>query len=126
MSEWIWEPKPEDARRTNVWRYMQKLGFSDREAFLKYSTYKLEEFWGDLAMELDVEWSRPYEHVLDGWAGNACARWFVGGQLNIAANVLERHGRSSRELTFAELQREVNRLASGSARDDMESGFDIC
>ena len=128
MADWIWQPTPEQTERTNVMRYMKRLGFTDREAFLRYSTDKLEEFWGDVAAELGVEWMRPYTQVLDASRGVEWTRWYVDGQLNIAANTLDRHahGPSStrvaiiseaedgarRELTFAELARETGRLAS--------------
>ena len=35
MSEWIWQPDPAAMPQTNVWGFMQRLGFSDREAFLR-------------------------------------------------------------------------------------------
>jgi acetyl-CoA synthetase len=128
MPDWIWQPTPEFARATNVFRYMQKLGFDDRQAFLRYSVDQLEEFWGDLAVELGVEWTQPFTQVLDTSRGVEWARWYVGGKLNIAANTLDRHTRgprssriavisecedgSRRVLTFAELGREVNQVAN--------------
>ena len=33
----IWEPTREFVESTNVWRFMQRLGFDDREAFLRFS-----------------------------------------------------------------------------------------
>ena len=35
-SKWIWEPTREWIDQTNVWRFMRKLGFTDREAVLQY------------------------------------------------------------------------------------------
>jgi acetyl-CoA synthetase len=142
MSDWIWRPTSEFATRTNVFRYMRKLGFSsyerDREAFLRYSVDHLEEFWGDLAVELGVEWAQPFTQVLDTSRGVEWSRWYTGGKLNIAANTLDRHARgaasgriaiisecedgSRRELTFAELGREVNQVASALAGLNLEVG----
>jgi acetyl-CoA synthetase len=51
-----------------------------------------EAFWAGLAGEL--EWIAPWTKVLD-W-NPPDARWFVGGQLNISANCLDRHVRTSR------------------------------
>ena len=128
MTKWIWRPDPEQIKRTNVWRYMQKLGFSDREEFLRYSVDKLDEFWGDLAVELGVEWFEPFTQVLDQSRGVEWARWYIGGKLNIAANTLDRHARgvsarrtaivsecedgTRRELTFQQLASEVNQVAN--------------
>ncbi len=138
MSPWIWQPTPEFAQRTNVFRYMRKLGFTDREAFLRYSVDHHEEFWGDLAVELGVEWAQPFTRVLDASRGIEWARWYVDGKLNIAANTLDRHARgaasgriavisecedgSRHELTFAQLAREVNQLTNALATLDLEIG----
>ena len=42
---WIWEPSREWIEQTNVWQFMRKLGFTDREEFLRYSRENIEEFW---------------------------------------------------------------------------------
>ncbi len=47
-----------------------------------------DEFWGAAAEE--IEWTRPWEAVLDRSATPA-ARWFVGGELNTCHNALDRH-----------------------------------
>ncbi len=138
MSEWIWQPTPEFARATNVWRYMQRLGFSDREEFLRYSVDNLTDFWGDLAVELGIEWFAPFTKVLDASRGVEWARWYIGAKLNIASNTLDRHARGARanrtaivsesedgtrrELTFAELAREVNQAANALRELDLQPG----
>jgi acetyl-CoA synthetase len=45
-------------------------------------------FWAKQAERLD--WSRPWDEVLD-WSNPPFAKWFVGGQLNVAYNCLDRH-----------------------------------
>ncbi len=52
----------------------------------------LEGFWAGFASEL--EWMRPWDTVLEWQSPHA--KWFVGGQLNISANCLDRHVRSAR------------------------------
>ena len=61
----IWEPSPEFVRSTNVWRFMQSLGFSDREAFLRFSCNEPERFWDALMREIGVDWFTPYHTVMD-------------------------------------------------------------
>jgi acetyl-CoA synthetase len=51
-----------------------------------------EGFWEGFAKEL--EWIKPWSKVLD-W-NPPDAKWFVGGQLNISSNCLDRHVRSWR------------------------------
>jgi acetyl-CoA synthetase len=46
-----------------------------------------EAYWADEARKL--EWIRPWSKVLE-WDPPR-AKWFVGGQLNVAANCLDRH-----------------------------------
>ena len=83
-----------------------------------------EGFWAELAGEL--EWSRPWDTVLDWQPPHA--KWFVGGQLNVAVNCLDRHVRGPRRnkaaiiwegepgdrrtLTYFELFREVSAFAN--------------
>jgi acetyl-CoA synthetase len=51
-----------------------------------------EAFWAGFAREL--EWIKPWSQVLEWNAPDA--KWFVGGQLNVAANCLDRHVRTAR------------------------------
>ena len=83
-----------------------------------------EAFWASFATTL--EWMKPWGQVLD-W-NPPHAKWFVGGQLNVSANCLDRHVRTAhrnkgaiiwegepgdrRTLTYYELHREVCRFAN--------------
>ncbi|MEU8118605.1 acetate--CoA ligase [Spirillospora sp. NPDC049024] len=82
-------------------------------------------YWAEQADRLT--WSKRWDDVLD-WSNPPFAKWFVGGELNVAYNCVDRHveaGRGdkvayhwegepgdSRTLTYADLQREVNRAAN--------------
>ncbi|MEU9845466.1 acetyl-coenzyme A synthetase N-terminal domain-containing protein, partial [Actinomadura sp. NPDC048032] len=82
-------------------------------------------FWAEQADRL--AWTKRWDDVLD-WSNPPFAKWFVGGELNVAYNCVDRHveaGRGekvayhwegepgdSRTLTYADLQREVNRAAN--------------
>ncbi len=124
----IWEPTREFSEQTNVWRFMQRLGFHDLAQFLRFSWEQPEEFWDEMMREMDVEWFAPYRKVLDASRGPEWAQWFVGGKLNIAHNCLGRwaetdrvaclwEGESgeTRRVTFAELQVETNRVSNALA-----------
>lgn len=121
----IWEPSREWVEQTNVWRFMRRLGFDDRDTFLNWSSAHPETFWDEMLREMDIEWARPYERVLDESRGPEWARWFIGGKLNIARNCLERHRNSARPaivaesedgpvrtLSFGDVDREASRLAN--------------
>ncbi|MEV4417588.1 acetate--CoA ligase [Catellatospora sp. NPDC049609] len=82
-------------------------------------------FWETQAKRLD--WARPWDEVLD-WSNPPFAKWFVGGQLNIAYNCLDRHLANglgdrvaihwegepgdTRTITYADLHAEVCRAAN--------------
>lgn len=131
----IWEPSEEFIEQTNVWRFLRRLGFADRESFLRFSREEPERFWDETMREMAVEWFTPYERVLDDSAGPERARWFLGGRLNIAHNCLDRWAGSgriaclweaengdTRSVTFADLRAEADRVASGLLRLGLERG----
>jgi acetyl-CoA synthetase len=82
-------------------------------------------FWEEQARRL--HWHQPWTEVLD-WSNPPFAKWFVGGQLNVAYNCLDRHieaGRGSkvaihwegepgdsRTITYADLHRMVCQAAN--------------
>ena len=105
---------------------MERLGFRDREAFLRFSREEPERFWDELMREMNVEWFEPYEKVVETSRGPEWSRWFLGGRLNLAHNCLDRWagaGRvaclwegedgARRSVTFAEVRDEANRVANG-------------
>jgi acetyl-CoA synthetase len=122
----IWEPSHEWMERTNVWRFLRRLGFDNREDFLAFSCQEPERFWDEMMREMRVEWFEPYHQVMDASRGPAWTRWFSSGRLNIAHNCLDRWADSdrvaclwegengqTRTVTFAGLQAEANRVANG-------------
>lgn len=105
---------------------MRRLGFEDRERFLRFSSEEPERFWAEMMREIRVEWFTPYRQVVDISRGPEWSQWFLGGRLNIAHNCLDRWAGTDRiaclweaedgtrgALTFAELQAEANRVANG-------------
>ena len=124
-NKWIWQPSRDWTERTNVYRFMQKLGIASREDFLRFSSEHLEEFWAAMVEAAGIRWIEQYRQVLDKSRGVEWSRWFLGGKLNIADNCLDRYRDSNRiailwegedcpprEITFAELARQTNRLAN--------------
>jgi len=83
-----------------------------------------EAFWSDIAREL--HWFKPWSKVLDWQA--PWAKWFVGGQINISYNCLDRHVATFRKnkaaiiwesepgevrtLTYQQLLQEVKKCAN--------------
>src|SRR5438105_2678894 len=94
------------------------------ERIYRESVEQPEKFWGRIAEEL--HWFKKWSKVLE-W-NNPWAKWFVGGQINISYNCLDRHVRTSRKnkaaviwesepgevrtLTYQQLHREVKKFAN--------------
>ncbi len=70
-------PSPEFAAQANATADMYDDAASDRLGF-----------WAKQAARLD--WATPWTEVLD-WSNAPSAKWFVGGELNVAYNCVDRH-----------------------------------
>ncbi|SFC16945.1 acetyl-CoA synthetase [Nocardioides terrae] len=85
-----------------------------------------EGFWAAAAERL--AWTKKWDRVLD-WDNPPFAKWFVGGELNVAYNCVDRHVEAgngdrvaihwvgepadeARDITYADLQAEVSRAAN--------------
>jgi acetyl-CoA synthetase len=94
-----------------------------------------EGFWARQAEAL--HWHEPWTQVLD-WSNPPFAKWFVGGKLNVSYNCLDRHveaGRGDRvafhwrgeegeqrDVTYADLLRDTQKLANGLKTLGIEPG----
>ncbi|MGD1851530.1 MAG: AMP-binding protein, partial [Cyanophyceae cyanobacterium] len=95
-------------------------GAEHYEALYKEAAADPAAFWAKLA-GTELDWFKEWDQVLDWQPPNA--KWFVGGQMNITHNCLDRHLTTwrknkaaiiwegepgdSRTLTYAQLHREV-------------------
>ena len=66
---------------------------AEYEALYKESIEEPEKFWGRAAEEL--HWFKKWDKVLE-WK-SPWAKWFVGGQLNLSYNCLDRHVQAGRK-----------------------------
>jgi len=94
----------------------------------------LEGFWAEQAEQL--HWMKPWDQVLE-WS-LPFAKWFVGGQLNVSDNCLDRHVEAgggdkvayhwegepgdTRSITYAELRDDVARFANGLKSIGVQQG----
>jgi acetyl-CoA synthetase len=124
----IWRPTPEVIERARITRLMRSLGVTSLAELQRRSVGDPEWYWDGVVKDLGLRWLAPYTRVLDDSRGPAWPRWFPGGRLNFSDNCLDRNldaGRGAkpavvwesddgqtRALTYAELAREVNRLAN--------------
>ena len=93
-------------------------------------------FWADQAREL-LTWSKDFGETLD-WSEAPFAKWYVGGELNVAYNCLDRHVEAgngdrvaiyfegepgdTRTYTYAQLTAEVKKAANALAALGIQRG----
>ncbi|MGH3082180.1 MAG: AMP-binding protein, partial [Gaiellaceae bacterium] len=133
----IWTPSEDVLARANVVRLMQRHGADDYWELVRRSQEDPAWFWPAAIEDMGLEFSRPWEQVVDLSRGPEWATWFVGGKLNIAGNCVHRWAErrpdapatvslgedgARRELSFAELSREVTRLAEALVRIGVGEG----
>jgi acetyl-CoA synthetase len=87
----VWRPDAELLRDSNVARFMATEGVGDLPELVARSIDDPEWFWDAVVRFLGVQFSKQYERVLDTSDGNPWAKWFVGGELNIATTCVDRH-----------------------------------
>jgi acetyl-CoA synthetase len=129
MAEVAWRPSPEYIENANVTRFMRRHGIDSIDEFRRRSVEDMEWFWDALVEDMGIEFTTPYERVLDSSGGIAWSKWFVGGRVNLTHNCVDRHALGDRadrvaiiseredgdveSLTYRELKREVDLIASG-------------
>jgi len=86
----VWRPTAEQVEAANVTRLMRAEGVDRFDDLVARSIADPTWFWDAVVRDLDIEFSTPYEQVLDLSRGPAWATWFVGGRTNLARQCVDR------------------------------------
>src|SRR5256714_9913297 len=129
MTEIAWTPSDEYIANANVTRLMRTHGIATIADLRRRSVQDIEWFWDAVVKDLGIEFSTPYEGVLDDSGGPPWAKWFTGGRINLVWNCVDRwsHGPAkdqialigesetgaTRGLTFADVRSRVDQVAAG-------------
>jgi acetyl-CoA synthetase len=126
VAEVVWTPDEATIEHANATRLLRRSGVSTYADLQRRSWQDPEWFWPLCIDDLGVEFSTRWERVLDLSRGPAWTTWFVGGRISIARNCVHRWAErrpdavaavglaedgTRRQLTFAELSRDVTRVA---------------
>ena len=127
-AEVVWYPNATYLERSRLRRFMARHGTAAYDDLLARANADPSWYWGAVAEDLDLVWTKPYERVLDLSRGKPWAEWFTGGGFNYVTSALDRHAEGPdgerlaliwegddgtvRRLTFRGLQAETNRLAN--------------
>jgi acetyl-CoA synthetase len=137
VTEVVWTPDEPTVEHANATRLMRRAGVAKWDELQRRSWQEPEWFWPLCVEDLGLEFSRPWQRVLDDSRGPEWATWFVGGEVSVARNCVHRWAErrpdavaavglgedgSRHELTFAELSRDVTRLAERLVELGVEPG----
>ena len=131
MSEFVWTPSADQVESANLTRLARRLGVERYGDLHRLSVEEPERFWPAVIEDLGLEFSEPWERVVDTSRGNEWATWFVRGKLNLAWNCVHKWAAGELaeqeaaiwqgedgtrlSLSWGELSEEVFRLAEGLA-----------
>ena len=135
---YIWKPSPEIVEYSNIGRFMRRHGITSYRELIDRSTSEIEWFWKAAVEDLDIQFFRPFDAVLDASRGIAWTQWFCGGTINLAHQCLDRHALSGRhehtaviaeaedgttsDLSYGELHAQTCRLADALANLGIRQG----
>ena len=134
----IWEPSPEVIETSRLKRFMDRHGIGTFDELLRRADDDIEWFWDAAVKDIGIEFYRGYDKVVDLSRGKEWARWWAGARMNIVHSCLDRHCEGdlgdktaiiwegepgdTRKLTYAELDRQVSRLAGALRRLGVREG----
>jgi acetyl-CoA synthetase len=132
-----WVPTEPQLEAANVTRLARSLGCGDFDELHRVSIDEPDRFWRAVAADLGIPLSRDWDAVLDESRGIEWTTWFVGARLNIADACVHRWARERpdeeaavwapeegdrRSLSWAQLSKEVRRLAEALRELGVEEG----
>ena len=90
MQDEMWRPTETQVEAANLTRLMRSHGIDRFDELVARSVDDPSWFWDAVVRDLDLEFSTPYERVLDVARGPEWATWFVGGCTNVARQCVDR------------------------------------
>ncbi len=127
--EIVWRPSRAQKVESNLYQFYKRNGFATLDECMQRATEDVAWFWDTMLKELSVEFYEPYSQVVDVSDGIQFPKWCVGGKMNIVHNCLDKYigtpkenqlalkwegeEGTTRELTYGQLYREVNKIAQG-------------
>jgi acetoacetyl-CoA synthetase len=136
----MWTPSERRSRSTNLYTFMQQVNAKHGTDFDRYgplydwSISSVRDFWAAMWGFAPIMASRGFDEIVDDPKKMPGAKWFSGARLNFAENLLRYRDdqtaiifrgetmHESRTLTYAELYREVARLAEALRASGIEAG----
>lgn len=127
-----WEPYGYYRTKSNIAQFIETYDYESYADTVPETEAELERFWEAAVEDMGVVWDEEYDELFDTSDGYAFTDWFIGGRLNPIETLLdqwvdrtpdelaytwEEETGERMELTFSELEAEVNRVAN-ALRDE--------
>ncbi len=120
----IWQPEPEQLKKTAMYRFMKERSFDSYNDLYQWSIDNTADFWQALCDFCEVRFSKAAETVLVQPGDMTTAKWFSGSELSFPEHVLRYSGERAAiifrgengarsELSFDELRQAVADVAQG-------------
>jgi acetyl-CoA synthetase len=137
VTDVVWTPDEATIERANATRLLRRAGVETYAELQRRSWQEPAWFWPLCIDDMGLEFSTPWDRVVDESRGPEWATWFVGGKVSIARNCVHRWAErrpdgiaavglgedgSRSEVTFAQLSRDVTRLAEKLVSLGIEPG----
>ncbi len=130
----IYDIKPEIAANAHITAATYK-------ALYQRSIAEPEAFWADQAEQF-LDWSKPWDNVMDCDFLTGHIRWFEGGKLNVSVNCLDRHlatradqvaiiwegdnPAQDKKITYRQLHEQVCKFANVLKTQGVKKGDRVC
>lgn len=120
-----WRPTAEEIARSNIGCLMREQGCPDYPSLYRWSCERQEDFWRVMLDKLQVHFTTPPKRILGRPDRPQAPEWLQGSSLNITESCFNapadrialisaaEEPYEIRRLTYGELERLVNRIASG-------------
>ena len=87
---YVWSPPREVVQTANVYKFMERINVKSYHELVQRSIKDFKWFWWNLPKWLNVSWFREPRELVDLSKGVEWAKWYIGGRINLAYNVVDR------------------------------------
>jgi acetyl-CoA synthetase len=134
----VWRPTEVYLERSRLRRFIDQYGLDNLEDLLERSISDIAWFWQAILQDFQIQFYEPFTDIVDLSHGIQWPTWCVGGKMNIVHNCLDKwmdtetqnrvairwegEEGSVRLLSYRDLNREVNRMASALRAQGLGKG----
>lgn len=139
MGKLLWSPSEERIKKTKMYEFLNYVNekydksFSTYNELWEWSVTDIPDFWAAAWEFLGILHSESYTEVVDDPYKMPGAKWFSGAKLNFAENLLKykddkpaiiayAEDKPKRTITYAQLNKEVARIAKSLKQLDIKPG----